>query len=302
MKWPLLACVLLPGILVYYGLHIVRREVIFVDLALAQVAALGTCLAVLLGHDAHDWQTYAWGIGFTFAGAVIFTLTRTQERRVPQEALIGIVYVVAVAAGILLLSRNPEGNEQLKRTMLGDVLLVRRGEVLKTFVFFSAVGLVHYLWRKQFLLLSFDPNRAIAEGLRVRRWDLLFYILFGLVVTSFVQIGGVLLVFSYLVIPAVCASYLADSLAARLWAAWAVAIIGGLVGVGASYELDLPTGAAIVCALGGILLAVGTGVCLWQIRRGVANRSTLSAPTRKRAQTKAHVGAVENNDSARMTK
>lgn len=302
MKWPLLACVLLPGILVYYGLHIVRREVIFVDLALAQVAALGACLAVLLGHDAYDWQTYAWGIGFTFAGAVIFTLSRTQDRRVPQEALIGIVYVVTVAAGILLLSRNPEGNEQLKRTMLGDVLLVRRGEVLKTFVFFLAVGLVHYLCRKQFLLLSFDPNRAMAEGLRVRTWDLLFYILFGLMVTSYVQIGGVLLVFSYLVIPAVCASYLADSLVARLWTAWSVAIIGGLVGVSASYELDLPTGPAIVCALGGILLVVGAGMGLWRMRRGVANEPTLSAPAWQRAQAEAHVGAVENNDTTRITR
>src|SRR6266704_2415439 len=114
MFWPLIACLLLPGILVYYGLHIVRREIIFVDLALAQVAALGICLAILLKHEAHDWQTYAWSFAFTLVGAAIFTLTRRHDHRVPQEALIGIVYVVAAAAGILLLSRNPEGNEELR--------------------------------------------------------------------------------------------------------------------------------------------------------------------------------------------
>ncbi|MGA2854332.1 MAG: iron chelate uptake ABC transporter family permease subunit, partial [Verrucomicrobiota bacterium] len=184
MKWPLIACLLLPGILVYLGLHIVRREVIFVDLALAQVAALGTCLALLLGHDAHDLQTYFWSFGFTLVGAAIFALTRVREhRRVPQEALIGIVYVVAAAAGILLLSRSAEGNEDLRRTLIGDVLLVSPGNVLKTFLIYLGIGAVHFVFRKKFLIISFEPERAAAEGLAVRWWDFLFYALFGLVVT-----------------------------------------------------------------------------------------------------------------------
>ncbi len=258
MKWPLLACLLLPGILVYYGLHIVRREIIFVDLALAQVAALGTCLAVLLGYHVHQWQTLAWGIGFTLVGAVVFTLTRRRDPRVPQEALIGIVYVVAAAAGMLLLSRNPEGDEQLKRTLVGEVLLVRPRDVMMAFALYLVVGVVHYVYRRRFLLISFEPERAAAEGLRVGWWDLAFYVLFGLVVTTFVQVGGVLLTFSYLIIPAVCASYLAERLGTRLWLAWGIAVVGGGLGAGASYQLDLPTGGAIVCALG--LLLVLTGV------------------------------------------
>jgi zinc/manganese transport system permease protein len=258
MKWPLLACLLLPGILVYYGLHIVRREIIFVDLALAQVAALGTCLAVLLGYEVRQWQTFAWGIGFTLVGAVVFTLTRRRHPQVPQEALIGIVYVVAAAAGMLLLSHNAEGDVQLKRTLVGEVLLVRPRDVLTGFGLFTIVGLIHYLWRSKFLLISFEPERALAAGMRIGLWDLAFYVLFGLVVTTFVQIGGVLLTFSYLIIPAVCASYLAGSLAGRFWAAWAIAVSGGALGAGASYQLDLPTGAAIVCALGILLLAVQT--------------------------------------------
>ena len=216
MLWPLIACLLLPGILVYYGLHIVRREIIFVDLALAQVAALGICVAILLKHEPYGWQTYAWSLGFTFVGAAIFTLTRTRDHRVPQEALIGIVYVVAAAAAILLLSQSAEGNEELKRTLVGDILLVQPGEVLRAFALYVVIGVVHLLFRKKFLLISFEPERAEVEGLRVRAWDFLFYALFGFVVTSFVRIGGVLMIFSYLIVPAVCANLVVDSLKAKL--------------------------------------------------------------------------------------
>ena len=137
MKWPLIACLLLPGLLVYLGLHIVRREIIFVDLALAQVAALGSSLGILFHYEPLSWQNYALSLGFTLVGAGIFTLTRTQNHRVPQEALIGIVYVVAAAAGILLLSNNPEGNEELRRSLIGDVLLVSSKQVWRTFTLAS---------------------------------------------------------------------------------------------------------------------------------------------------------------------
>ena len=203
MKWPLLACLLLPGLLVYLGLHIVQREIIFVDLALAQVAALGTCFGILLHYEASSWESYALSLGFTFVGAGIFTLTRTKSHRVPQEALIGIVYVVTAALGILLLSRSPEGNEELRRTLIGEVLLVTPQQVLRTFGLFVVIGFVHYFHRKTFLAISFEPERAAAEGISIRWWDFVFYAMFGWVVTSFVQIGGVLLVFSFLIVPAV---------------------------------------------------------------------------------------------------
>jgi len=259
MMWPFLACFLLPGILVYFGLHIVRREIIFVDLALAQVAAMGICLAILLGHDAHDWQTIAWSAAFTLVGAGVLTLTRSSMRRVPQEALIGIVYVVAAAASFLLLSRSPEGNEELRKTLVGEILLVRPNEVLRTFALFVAVGAVHVGFRRPFLLLSFNPVRGRAEGLRFWLWDFLFYALFGVVVTSFVRMGGVLLVFSYLIIPAVCANLFTKSLRVQLAVGWLVATLAGVTGLYASYRLDLPTGATIVCALGLALLLSGIG-------------------------------------------
>ena len=263
MKWPFAACLLLPGILVYMGLHIVRREIIFVDLALAQVAALGICMAILLGHDSHDWQTTAWSAAFTFVGAGVLTLTRPSGKRVPQEALIGIVYVVAAAASFLLLSQSPEGNEEFRRTLVGEVLLVRPGEVLRTFVLFVVVGAIHFVFRRQFWLLSFAPEQGRSEGVRLWFWDFLFYVLFGVVVMSFVRMGGVLLVFSYLIIPAVCANLFAASFRTHLVVGWIVATLASVAGLYASYRLDLPTGAAVVCSLGLALLLAG-------IVRGVA--------------------------------
>ncbi len=256
MKWPLLACLLLPGLLVYLGLHIVQREIIFVDLALAQVAALGTCFGILLHYEASSWESYLLSLAFTFVGAGIFTLTRTKNHRVPQEALIGIVYVVTAALGILLLSRSPEGNEELRRTLIGEVLLVTPSQVLRTFALYVVIGLIHWFGRKKFLCLSFEPERAAAEGMSIRWWDFVFYALFGWVVTSFVQIGGVLLVFSFLIVPAVCANFLADSPGAKLLIGWVTATVASVAGLYASYVLDLPTGAAIVCALGLALILI----------------------------------------------
>ena len=255
MKWPLLASLLLPGILVYYGLHIVRREIIFVDLALAQVAALGICVSILFKHEAHDWQTYAWSLAFTLIGAAIFTLTRRHDHHVPQEALIGIVYVVAAAIGILLLNQSPNGSEELKETLVGDLLLVQKPEqVLKPFGLYLAIGVVHFVFRKKFLMITFEPERAAVEKMSIRGWDFLFYALFGVVVTSFVHIGGVLMIFSYLIVPAVCANFLAISLGARLVIGLLTAAVASIAGLFASFQFNWPTGAAIICALGAVLL------------------------------------------------
>jgi zinc/manganese transport system permease protein len=228
-----------------------------VDLALAQVAALGICLSILLKHDAHDWQTYGWSLGFTFIGAAIFTLTRTQNHRVPQEALIGIVYVVAAATAILMLSQSAEGDEELKRTLVGDILLVQPREVFQAFGLYAVIGIIHVIFRKRFIQISFEPERAVAEGVSVRAWDFLFYVLFGFVVTSFVHIGGVLMIFSYLIVPAVCANLLAQSLRNKLIIGWLTATIASIAGLYVSYSHDLPTGASIVCTLGAALLLVG---------------------------------------------
>ena len=264
MKWPLVACLLLPGILVYYGLHIIRREVIFVDLALAQVATLGTCVCLYLGHDADDPHNYIYSLGFTLAGALLFTFTRpSKHARVPQEAIIGIIYVVAAAAGILLLSKSPHGKEELQRTLVGDLLTVTDREIWRTAALYAVIAIIHFIFRKKFITLSFDHERAEQGGMRVRLWDFLFYALFGLIVTSFVQVGGVLMVFSYLIVPAACATFLVRSLPLQLLVGWIVATLASVGGLYWSFKQDLPTGAAIVCALGIALLVAGV-VSKWR--------------------------------------
>lgn len=250
MKWPLIACLALPWLLVYLGLHVVQREIIFVDLALAQVAALGTCVSLLMGCHLHSWQSYAWSASFTVAGAVVFTCTRTRHPRVPQEALIGIVYVVAAAAGIVILMRSAGGKEELQRSLVGELLVVPPEEVLRTIGLYLGIGLVHFAFRRQFLAISRNPDAAALRGLPVWRWDFLFYVMFGFVVTSFVHIGGVLLTFSYLIVPAVCAHYWADTLRARLLVGWFVATAASLISLCLTPLWDLPVGATIVCALG----------------------------------------------------
>jgi zinc/manganese transport system permease protein len=285
MKWPLIACLTLPWLLVYLGLHVVQREIIFVDLALAQVAALGTCVSLLAGCHLHSWESYAWSAAFTVAGAVVFTLTRTRHPRVPQEALIGIVYVVAAAAGILILMRSTGGKEELQRSLVGEMLVVPPAEVLQTIGLYAGIGLVHYAFRRKFLAISEDHEAAARSGLSVRWWDFLFYVMFGFVVTSFVHIGGVLLTFSYLIVPAVCANYLVRTLRARLLIGWAVATVASLTSLGLTPLLDLPVGATIVCALGlGLVLTavLARFVPAGQIRQAVASQVTAAPVAHER--------------------
>ena len=258
MKWPFVACLLFPPLLVYLGLHVVRREVIFVDLALAQVATLGTCVALLMGYHFDDRITFWISLAVTFLGAAFFSWTRnTRKAAVPQEAIIGITFVVAAAAVILLLSRVAGGKEELEHLLTGDILNVTQGEIGQRVLVFAALGAFYGGFHKRFVLISSDPERAFAEGLRVRLWDFLFYAAFALVVVSFVRLGGVLLTFSYLIVPAVCGTILAVDWMKRLAIGWVVAAAASLLGLWASYKLDLPTGAAIVVASGLMLAIVG---------------------------------------------
>jgi len=271
--WPLVAVVLLPGLLVYLGLHVVERGIIFVDLALAQIAALGVAVALVIGeHSGGHPHTYLMSLLFTLFGAAVFSLTRFRHPRVPQEAIIGIVYVVAAAAATLVLSRTGEGDEVLKGLLLGNILLVSKTEVLRTFALFAIIAVVHYLLRGRFMMITFRQEEARRLRVRVRLWDFLFYATFGLVVTSFVQVVGVYLVFSYLIVPAVCGAILSERIQLRLIIGWSVALVTGVTGLLMSVEiasLDLPTGPTIVC-LFGVTLSLCGGLAWRQKRRRVA--------------------------------
>src|SRR5438874_5475960 len=256
MFWPIVACVLLPWLLVYLGLHVVQRGIIFIDIAMAQMASLGICVAILFHFDLEGWTTFFIALGFSLVGAAIFSVTGKRAIHIPLEAVIGIAYVVAAAAAVLLLSRAAEGDEEIKNMLVGNILLVTPREVWERFALFALVGAFHFALRRNFLLVSFSRDVAYEKGLRVRWWDFFFYASFGLVVTIFVRMAGVLLVFSYLIVPAVCGINLARSIRARLLWGWIIATLGGIGGLFWSFYGDLPSGAAIVCSFGALLIGV----------------------------------------------
>ena len=250
MAAPFVACLILTGIHAYLGLHVVQRGVIFVDLALAQVAAFGATLGFLLGFGLHSTEGYLIALLMTVAAALLLAFTRGDNSRVPQEAYIGIVYVVAAGASIIVLSRAPQGGEELKSLLVGHLLFVGWSEVIKIFLIYSVVGLLHWLMRTPLMAISADHDSARDDGLNVAWWDFVFYATFGIVVTSSVELAGVLLVFSYLIVPAVCAALLSDCPRTKLLVGWVVGFSTSVIGITASYIFDLPTGATIICTFG----------------------------------------------------
>jgi len=256
MLLPFLACLVLTGIHAYLGMHIIKREVIFVDLALAQIAALGAVVALLFGIELHSMSAYIVSMGFTFIGATIFALTRLRKKDVPQEAIIGIVYAVTAAASILVLSKAPMESEHLKDMLVGNILFVKGSHIIKMLVLYSVIGIFHYIYRKNFFAVSDGAGKVLKKKINVRWWDFLFYASLGVVVTSSVEIAGVLLVFSCLIVPAVCAIMITDNLKFRLIIGWAIGTITSLIGLYLSAVYDFPTGAAIVFAFGMVLILV----------------------------------------------
>lgn len=259
MIWPLAACLVLTGIHVYLGVHVIARKVIFVDLALAQIAALGTVTGVLLGYEAGKDITalYLYSLAFTFFGAFIFSVTRMRGEKVPHEAIIGIVYAVTFAATILVLSKSALGPQELDHIIKGDLLWVQSHVVIKTALIYAVVGLFHFAFRKNFMAISFDVHAAEASGIRVRLWDFLFYMSFGFVITSSVAIAGVFLVFSYLVIPSVAAMLVAEKISTRLALGWIGSSIISFIGVKLSWTTGLPTSPLIVVLFAAALLLTG---------------------------------------------
>jgi len=269
---PFLMCLVLTGIHAYLGVHVLAREVVFVDIAMAQIAALGATAAFLRGYEIDQWESYAWSLTATLVGALVLSITRSRRRHVSQEAVIGIVYAVSSAAAVLLADRAAHGAEQVRTMLVGNLLSVQPFEVGKVFVLYSLVGVLHWFCRRPFLLISTDPRRAFDAGWRVRLWDFLFYASFGVVVASSVRIAGVLLVFSYLIVPALAGVLLGGSVVSRLLIGWTFGTVVSVLGMVASAALDLPTGATVVCAFGATLIAfwVGARVSRRLARLGIA--------------------------------
>ncbi len=252
---PLVACMVIVAIHSYLGLHVIAREVIFVDLSLAQMAALGSTVAVLLGAQPDSPSAFLYALAATTLGAGVFALSRAPDKgRVPQEAIIGIVFVVASAAAILVADQAPRGGEAIKDILVGSLLWVGWPAIGRLAAVYIAVGVFHYLLRHRFLTISFEPDQAVARGWRIRLWDFWFYLSFGIVITFSVPIVGVLLVFSFLVVPAAIAFQFTRDRKLLTVIAWFAGVLASAGGIGVSFRYDLPTGPVVVCVFGVLLL------------------------------------------------
>ena len=265
LLWPLVAGVVLTVIHAWFGLHVLARGVVFVDLSLAQVAALGLTIAILAGHGVQSEAGYWYALAFAFGGAVLFAVVRRHERSIQQEAVIGIVYAVSASLGVIALDRAPQGTEHIKQLLIGSILTVTPQEVATLAALYALIGFVHLAFRHALVETSFEPQQAAARGRRVFLWDVVFYGSFALVVTSSVRMAGVLLVFTYLIVPATLAGLFASDLRARLVLGWALGIALTTAGLYASWQWDLPTGPAIVTAFGAATAAVGLVVAATKI-------------------------------------
>lgn len=245
----LLVCLILTGIHTYLGYHVVRRGVIFVDLSLAQVAALGASVGVLLGWGTEfPVQNYCISLAFTLLGALLFVFFRTKREKVPIEALIGITYAGAIALSLIILERSATGTEEIEKMLAGSILTVNPKELLFITILYSIVGLIHWLARKQIIQVTEDPEEARRKKLKLWWWDFVFYATFGFVVTSSVRVAGVLLVFAFLIIPSVAAMIAVKGTSKRITFGWIFGLIGCFGGLELSLRFDWTSGPTIVAA------------------------------------------------------
>ena len=246
----------LVGIHSYLGLHVIRRKVIFVDLSLAQIAALGTTVGFLFGIMPDASGSYWFSLGFTFIGAAIFSISRIRNEKIPQEAVIGLVYAIAAAISILVIDKAPHGAEHIKEILTGSILWVKWSTVETAAIVYSVVGIFHFIFRKQFLLISNNPEKAYSEGMSIRFWDFLFYVSFGIVISISVRTAGVLLVFVFLIVPAITSMLLTDTLWKQLVIGWSMGLVVSVIGLYLSYIGDLPSGPTVVSFYGLMLIIV----------------------------------------------
>jgi zinc/manganese transport system permease protein len=253
LLYPFLACCIFVAMHAWLGLHVLRRKVVFADLALAQLSALGGTVAVAAGHSASGPAAFGWALAFTLGGAGLLTATRSVPARVGQEAVTGILYVVASATTVLVVDRSPQGAEHVRRMLVGDILTVGSADVAKLALLYGLVAAVHALCRRPLLAAAHESTTGRAPA-TTKLWDFVFYATFGLVVTSSVALAGVLLVFSFLIIPAVIGLSVSDRMGVALCVGWGAGIVASGLGFGASVVFDAPTGAAMVATFAVVLL------------------------------------------------
>ncbi len=268
-------CLVLVGIHSYLGIHVIKRKVVFVDLAFAQIAALGTLIAFLFGIPPHTGGSFVFALLLTVMGAGVFSLCRFQKSKIPQEAVIGLVYAIAAAAAILLIDQAPHGAEHLKEIMTGSILWVKWSSILTALGVYAAVGLFHFIFRQRFFLISDDPDRAWESGINVRFWDFLFYLSFGVVITVSVDVAGVLIVFVFLVAPAILALLISNRVRTQLLVGWGLGVVVTSLGLCLAYVGDLSTGPAVIATYGATMLVVAAAVYIFRAPRRTAAVKTV---------------------------
>jgi zinc/manganese transport system permease protein len=249
---PLAAAVIFTGIHTWLGLQVLRRNVVFADLALAQISAFGATVAVVAGHQVASVAGYAYTLFFAAIGALLLTASRAFARSVRQEAFIGVLYVVATAATVLVVDRSPQGAEHVKRMLVGGILSVTPEDVLKFVILYGAIGLFHWIARRPLLAAA-----AEQADKRTVTWDLVFYLSFAVVVTSSVTVAGVLLVFCFLIVPALIGGLFSNRIAPALLIGWGAGTVASAAGVFGSFAFDAPTGALTVVAFAAALVVAG---------------------------------------------
>ena len=263
----LIACLVLAGIHTYFGYHIVQRGVIFVDLSLSQIAALGASVALLLGwgEDA-PVKSFAMSLAFTFGGAVLFALLRRFQKIVPMEALIGIAYAGAIAVALLILEKSATGTEHIKEMLVGTILTVSWRDIAQLGGIVLGVAVIHGIFHKRFFQISENPEGVASKPVWLWFWDVLFYATFGLVVTSSVKIAGVLLIFSLLTIPAVTAMICARGTVGRVFFGWIFGLAACVIGLEASLRMDSAAGPSIIATMLGMLVVSSSVAAIVRIK------------------------------------
>lgn len=248
MRTALAASLIVGAVCAYLGVYVVLRRIVFVGAALAQVSSAGVGIAILTGKDPS-----VMSLLLTLGGVAAFSI-KSRDKRTTQESLIGVGYAVASALAVLFVAKSAQGEAHMLDVLSGNILTVTAQQVW----WMSVVGLsaiaIHTLFHKQFVYSAFDPDTAQASGVRSNLWDLLFFLTLGVVISFSIKLAGTLLVFAFLVVPAVTALLLSQRLGRIYAIAIASAAISTVAGLYASVRMDLPSGPAIVACSFVILL------------------------------------------------
>lgn len=250
MAAPALGCMVMTLIFTYFGIHVLRRGIVFIDLSMAQLAALGTTVAFAMNVEEHSYGSILFSMGFVFLGALFFTLARYIAPRISQEAVIGIIYVLAASLAVIVADRSPRAAEHIQHTLNGSILWITWGGVLKLFTAFVILGGFLWISRKSFYKCSTQSNSPEPYTRNQALWDFIFYLMLGLAIVACIETAGIFLIFTLLIIPAACGIQMFDSLGKQWVTGIALGILVSWVGLAISFAYDLPTGSTLVCAFG----------------------------------------------------